>query len=147
MQVETKGEKRVKDAWERPRSQGSQGRAGGKEGLERANGGAGLGTKREERGGGQTQRDAGILMGVEGAVKMCPRVSHVDGPPMYPASPPSPLPRCTCPAPGIPRSDSPSERWDLPMPGLTNCLELCIEGEKDGEEEQEAEATQLHVAG
>ena len=28
-----------------------------------------------------------------------------------------------------------------------NCLELCIEGEKDGEEEQEAEATQLHVAG
>lgn len=102
---------------------------------------------REERGGGQTQRDAGILMGVEGAVKMCPRVSHVDGPPMYPASPPSPLPRCTCPAPGIPRSDSPSERWDLPMPGLTNCLELCIEGEKDGEEEQEAEATQLHVAG
>lgn len=102
--------------------------------------------KERGRGGGQTQRDAGILMGVEGAVKMCPWVSHVDGSPMYPASPPSPLPRCTCPAPGIPRSDSPSERWDLPMPGLTNCLELCIEGEKDGEEEQEAEATQLHVA-
>ena len=45
------------------------------------------------------------------------------------------------------KHDSPSERWDLPMPGLTHCLELCIEGEKDGEEEQEAEATQLHVAG